>query len=118
MGQIITVFPALPSFRQSVTLGDLQFSLRLTWRDRPHGWYADLWDAAGDPVWLGQRLSPGWALGLGLEPANKPDGVLLVRGPSDYDRDTLGGAMQVVFYPTSELPAATQADDDVTVTIP
>lgn len=118
MGQIVTVFPEQPSFRQSLVLGDTQYSLRLTWRDRPAGWYADLWDATGTPVWLGQRVSPGWALGGGLTPASKPDGALLVRGPGDYNRYDLGDTVQIVFYPSDELPAATAGDAALTVTVP
>lgn len=118
MGQIVTVFPSQPSFRQSLTLGGTQYSLRLTWRDRTSSWYADLWTADGAPVYLGQRLSAGWAVGLGLGPEGKPDGVLLVRGPPDFGRMDLGATAQLVFYPTDELPSATAADDAVTVTIP
>lgn len=118
MGQIVTAFPSLPAFRQSVTFGEAQFSLRLTWRDRTASWYADLWAADGTAIWLGQRVSPDWALGLGLTPEGKPDGVFLVRGPADYDRLNLGDALKLVFYPTAELPAATVAEDSVTVTIP
>lgn len=119
MGQIITVYPALPSFRQSVTLGGTQYSLRLTWRDRPAAWYADLWTAAGAPVWLGQRVTPGWPLGTGLEPVGKPDGALMVRGPSGgYNRHDLGQTVQIVFYPADELPAPATDDDGLTVTLP
>jgi hypothetical protein len=118
MGQIVATFADLPASRQVVTLGGVQYQLRLTWRDRTASWYADLWSATGTPIMLGQRLSPGWAVGLGLTPAGKPDGVLLVRGPSDYDRGTLGGAMRLVFYPTSELPASSEDDDGLTVTVP
>lgn len=118
MGQIVTVFPEQPAFRQSLTLGDEQFSLRLTWRDRTAAWYADLWAADGTPVWLGQRLSPSWALGLGLAPAGKPDGLFIVRGPDNYDRLDLGNTLQLVFYPTDELPEPSADANPITVTVP
>ena len=118
MGQIVSVFPAQPALRQTLTLGDEQFSLRLTWRDRTYAWYADLWAADGTPIWLGQRVSAGWALGFGLEPEGKPDGVFLVRGPDEYDRMDLGNTLQLVFYPTDELPEAEVSDDDLVVTVP
>lgn len=110
MGQAVTVFPAQPSFRQTLTLGDAQFELRLQWRERLAAWYADLWTAAGLPVWLGVRVSPGWALGFGLVAENAPDGVLFVRGPPEYSRMDLGGSVQIVFYATEELESA--GDDD------
>lgn len=118
MAQILTVFPDQPAVRQSVTLGGAQYDLRLTWRSRPAAWYADLWAADGTPVWLGQRVSPGWPLGGGSQPANRPSGTLLVRGPADYQRDDLGSSVQLVYYTPDELPAAVVADDAVTITIP
>jgi len=118
VGQIVTVYPEQPSHRQTLVLGDTQYSLRLTWRERPAAWYADLWQADGTPVWLGQRVTPGWALGGGLTPAGKPAGALLVRGPSDYGRYDLGDTVQIVFYADDELPAAAAIDDALTVTVP
>ncbi len=104
MGQIIATYPEQPCFTQTVKLGDAQFSLRLTWRERLGAWYADLWTAAGDAVWLGQRVSPGWPLGHGLGAEQGPDGHLYVRGPSEYSRFDLGSSVQIVFYATDEIP--------------
>lgn len=119
MGQILTVYPEQPSLRQTVTLGGTQYDLRLVWRDRPAAWYADLWAADGTEVWLGQRVTPGWPLGAGLGPVGKLDGALLVRGPSGgYDRHDLGRTVQLVYYPSSELPEAVAAADAVTATVP
>jgi hypothetical protein len=118
MGQIVAVFPDLPSFRQTLTLGDAQFGLRLTWRERPAGWYADLYTATGAPVWLGQRLSPGWPLGHGLHADGAPDGVMLVRGPYEYTRGDLGATLEIVFYSTSELPVVAAESDGLSVTVP
>lgn len=117
MRNVLTVHPRLPASRQALTLGDAKYSLRLTWRERTAAWYADLWTAAGVPVWLGQRVTPGWALGLGLVPDNAPDGILLVRGPSSYERLDLGGAVELVFYATADLPVATTEDDGLTITL-
>ena len=120
MGQIVATFQAQPSVRQSLTLGGAQFELRLTWRDRPGGgaWYADLWDATGAEVWLGQRVSTRWGLGLGLLPPGAPDGVLFVRGPEEYERADLGDTVQIVFYPAEELPEPTVTGLPLTVTTP
>lgn len=121
MGQVTTAFPAQPSFGQSVTLGETQFGLTLTWRHRLQAWYADLFAANGDAIWLGQRVSPGWALGLGVNAEGRPDGTVFVRGPSDYNRSDLGTTVEIVFYSAAELAAAAVAtvdEDAVTVTIP
>jgi hypothetical protein len=118
MGQILTFRPQLPADQQAVTLGDATFTLQLTWRDRSAAWYADLWTAAGDAIWLGARVTPGWPLGGGLIAEGAPDGLLLVRGPSDYERADLGGSVQIVFYPTDELPDAAVEDDGIVVAAP
>ena len=122
MGQILTVFPAQPSFRQTVTLGELQFSLRLTWRHRLQAWYGDLFAANGDEIWLGQRVSPGWGLSLGLNPDGQPDGPMLIRGPGDYNRSDFGSTVEIVFYTNAEIEAvqaaAATAEDAIVVTIP
>ncbi len=118
MGVILTVFPQLPAFSQSLTLGLVQYRMRLTYRERTAAWYADLWTLAGEAIWLGQRVSPGWGLGFGLQPPNLPDGVMLVRGPSDYLRENLGETVNIAFYPTDELPAFIATAETVTVTIP
>ncbi len=119
MGQIITVFPEQPSFQQSLTLDGVQFSLRLTFYERPSqsGWYADLFDATRAPIFAGQRLSPGWGLGLGLLPEGAPTGVLFVRGPSRYERFDLGDTVQIVYYPPEEFPPEPVDPNPITVVI-
>lgn len=121
MGQILTAFPNQPSFRQTMTLGDTQFGLRLTWRHRLAAWYADLFAANGDTIWAGVRVSPGWALGIGLVQEGEPAGSLFVRGPSEYERLDLGSTVQIVFYSDDEMDAARAAaatdEDAVTVTL-
>lgn len=115
MGQILTTPSDLPQYTQSLALGETRYRLRLTWRERLRGWYADLWTTDGTAVWLGQRLSSDWAIGAGLVPQNAPDGLLLVRGPADYSRADLGASLKLVFYATEDLPAATVVDPGVSV---
>jgi len=118
MRQTLTVHPELPASRQVVTLGAEQYTLRLTWRDRTAGWYADLWTAAGVPVWLGQRVTTQWGLGLGLTGVDAPDGILFVRGPAEFERADLGGSVRIVFWPSADLPARTSTDLGLTISIP
>lgn len=117
MGQIVRTFAEQPSFIQSLTLGGAQFRLRLTWKDRLKGWYADLWTLSGTAVLLGQRVSSRWALGLGLNAENRPEGVFLVRGPDEYERESLGASLKLVFYPEAELPEVASSDLGITVTV-
>lgn len=115
MGQIAQTFQQLPSHEQSLTLGTVQYRLRLIWRERNEAWYADLETLDGTAIWQGQRVSTQWALGFGLEPVNKPEGQFFVRGPAEYDRESLGDTVQLVFYPDDELPAASADAFPVTV---
>lgn len=118
MGQIVTTYQQLPQHIQSLTLGLSQFRLRLTYRKRIAAWYADLYTLSGTPIWLGQRVSTRWGMGLGLNAENEPDGVLYVRGPAEYVRANLGDTVRLVFYPTAELPVDAGDTYPITVTVP
>lgn len=111
MGVIVSAFPSVPSTIQTVTLGEQQYRLRLTWRRRLQGWYMDLYTLAGDPLALGRRLSPGWSplLGIVLDEETAPDGHFVVRGLDDYLREDLGEGLTLAFYTTEELEAAQAA---------
>ena len=117
MGQILTTPSDLPQYTQSLALGETRYLLRLTWRERLGAWYADLWTVAGVEVWLGQRVSPDWAIGAGLVPENKPAGLLLVRGPAEPERTDLGASLRLVFYSDDELPARTVEDLGISVSV-
>ena len=121
MGQVLTVAPSQPEHAQVVTLGQgedaVQYRFRLIWRERPRGWYADLWEADGTPVYLGVRLAPGWPLGAGLRPTNRPAGPLYVRGPAGYDREDLGDTLFVVYYAPDELEPEEPTGPALTVTV-
>ena len=117
MGRIVTVVTDNPCQSQVLTLGGAQYRLRLTWRERLAGWYADLWDAEGAQVWAGVRVSSSWALGFGLSPENRPDGIFLVRGPNEARRQDLGASQRLVFYGTDELPEIVADDLGLVVTV-
>ena len=120
MALLLPGFPALPSHRLRVPLGARAYDLRLTWRERPAGWYLDLWQVDGTPIALGRRLTPGWDPILGLGIADSPDdgGFLTVRGPDPYERADLGTALRLVWMTTAEVEAGVAAvDDGYTVTL-
>ena len=66
----ISTFPTQPAAIQTVTLDDVSFRLRLTYRYRCAAWYLDLWTLDMAPLLLGQRLSPGWMPNAGYDLAN------------------------------------------------
>lgn len=118
----ISAFPAQPALIQTVTLGDQQLRLRLTWRQRMQAWYLDLEDLAGARLLSGARLSAGWGPGAGLMRGvpGWPGGILYVRGTDDMGRRALGSGMILEWFSDAELQAAAPAptSDGVTVVLP
>jgi len=98
-----------PADLKVVQLGTTRYGVRLTWRERPASWYLDLQTAEGAPIVSGLRLVPGASPALRLGPwrAQGPGGAFYVRGPAQYVREDLGGALRLVWYAADELPEAT-----------
>jgi hypothetical protein len=46
-----------PVYDHTVDLGDVEYSYTLTYRERQDGWYLDLYDADGEALVTGKRLS-------------------------------------------------------------
>lgn len=106
----LATFAAVPQTVQTVALGDAQFRVRLTWRERCSAWYADLFALDETPIALGRRLTPGWGPLAGLTPPGRPDGFLYVIGPEPYYRLQLGAELHLMFATFDELPAVVEAD--------
>lgn len=116
MASRLPAFPTIPRHRYTVTLGDERFQVRLTWRARTRAWYLDLFDADGDAVALGRRLSPGFGPLLHLLPAGKyEDGELYVSGALDpYRQEDLTSEINLDHYTNDDIDAARDrlVDDD------
>lgn len=106
MGLDLATFPDLPQHTQTVALDGTQFRLRLTWRRRCRGWYADLYALDETPLLLGRRLCPGWAINVGLVVEDGPTGLLLVSGSDGYAREDLGRSLRITYYTRAELQEA------------
>lgn len=117
MGQRIATFSAQADTTQTVTLGGVQYRLRLAWRDRPRAWYMDLSTAAGVGIVAGRRMAAGWCPLAGLSSEAAPDGYLYVRGVDGYARDDLGGGLQVLYYGADEVARSGATDLGLTVTL-
>lgn len=113
MGVVLSAFPDQPQVVQTVTLGDRQFRVEMTWRRRCRAWYVSLLTGDEVPLAMGRRLSPGWSplAGIILDEALAPDGLFVVRGVDGYAREDLGEALTVAFYTSAELAAAKAAAD-------
>lgn len=119
MPQIISTRQERPRDTQTVTLGDAQFRIRLTWRGRPGvaAWYFDLFALDSTPLVLGVRISPGWSpLGF-LQKEGLPDGQIMVDGPEPYTREMLGGELLLTFYTTAEIAAEADAPVEPTLRV-
>ena len=117
MARQLQVFPSQPASIQTVTIGEVQYRARFTWRTRTSSWYLDLYKQDGTALALGRRVSPGWGPLLGLSIEGAPDGYLYASGPDEYRRDFLGDSLQVRFYTQAEVDAAAPTTTDVSSVI-
>lgn len=97
----IQTFPSLPSHVIQTDLDGREYRLRFTWRRRVRSWYLSLFTAAGDPISIGNRLSPEFDPLFGE--LDGPPGVILVRGPDPYERFDLGDDLVVLYVPFEDL---------------
>ena len=107
---LVPGFPDLPSHRMRVTLGARTYGLRFTFRARTASWYVDIYDADGEPLILGQRMSPRWSplAGYNIDAAPDSDGQgVIVIGPDPYDRAMLGDVLRLVHLDASDVVIAT-----------
>ena len=94
------------TYTQRVTLGGEAFQVRLSWRERIGGWYADVSDRDGNRIISGRRLAQGWSPTLPVR--ERMRGLLLVIAPQgvedDPDRTTLlEDGRGLMFAPDSEI---------------
>lgn len=99
---MLTLLDAAPGpyFRRRfrVAWGGRQLTVAMVWRQRLQSWYFDLYDANGEAIVLGRRVSPGFAplAGLALAEQTSRTEVLLVDGPDPYQREDLGEVVRMM----------------------
>lgn len=84
----LTISYENPSHRYTTPLEGVQYEFRLTYRDRTASWYLDMWDAQGNLLLAGRRLSPNWSPQRGMI-TNGPPGGLFAVGSDPYARDEI-----------------------------
>lgn len=82
---------------QTVTLDGVEYRLRVRWSEPRRAWFADLYDADGQDIEVGRRLSPGYAPFLGQRGRRGPPGLFLVDGLDGYRQADLGSALQIYY---------------------
>lgn len=104
MGRLLPTFTDVPSHRYTVSLDDVQFRVRLTFRRRLRAWYMDLFKLDETPIAQGRRLEPTFGPLVGLSPIDGPDGEFYVRGaPKPYTREEFGDAVRLAYYTVAEV---------------
>lgn len=106
----LPAYPDIAEHEYYVTLEGVEYLVRLTWRERQASWYMDLLIPPDTPVAVGRRLSPGWGPVLGWRVEHRPEGELLVVGPSPYQRDDLGDTLHLYYLPEDEWTALQEAN--------
>lgn len=114
-----TTHPTKPDDTQTVTIGETQYRMRLTFRARTASWYVDLFELNGTPIIVGARVSPNWGPLFKIPRLAKPGGEFTVIGPDPYSREMFApdGQLNLFFNFTSEIPPAPPGTV-LTVTIP
>jgi hypothetical protein len=112
MAVVLNAIAELPCHDQVVTLGDAQYVVRLTYRQRCSSWYLDLFDSEENALVVGRRISPGWPPFVALQIDGLPDGLFIAVGRDGYAEADLGTALQLHFYANDELAAVAEEDDD------
>jgi hypothetical protein len=87
MAGAIPVLAGAPNQEMQVQLDGVEFTLRFVWQDRDENWYLDVSDAAGNPIWMGQRIATGAPLLFQCVNPNRPLGELVAIDSLDEDKD-------------------------------
>ena len=117
MPRRITTRSDLRKHSQKLELDNTEYRMVLTWRQRPRGWYMDLYTGGGDPIALGRRLNPGWSPVRTPQSEKLPPGGLIVVGPAQYERTDLGDSLRLLYYTAEELSMLTTDESDAPVEV-
>jgi hypothetical protein len=89
----------------SVSLGGVQYVLRLTYSARERAWYLSLYDADGTARYLGRKMVLGWPLMFRLPGRRVQYGELVCCGNDGvdvpYDRADLGDTFKLYYQTVS-----------------
>ncbi len=106
----VPFFPSAPSHIIQVALDGAQWRIRYDWSPPRSSWYLSLFTAAGETVYLRQRMTPTADLSRTLV-FDGPPGLLGCSGPDPYGRFDLS----VFYVPREDLVVAPRTDVRVTL---
>lgn len=90
-------------YRRRYSLDGVTIALRFAWRQRSGAWYVDVLDGRGEPIVLGQRVSPAAPLTPDVTAPGLPPGRLWAIGPDRYGQEQLGTDVQIVYLTAAEI---------------
>lgn len=98
--------------RFRVAWGGRELTVAMVWRPRLRAWYFDLFDADGQAIVRGRRVSPSSAptAGLALGDRVSRTEVLIVDGPDPYNREDLGEIVRMMLLDLTQF--VPPPDDD------
>ena len=101
-------------------LGELEYTYTLTYRERQDAWYIDLFDADGESILLGKRLTVNTAPIWRYRSDAMPAGQIVVVDTSGADTDPtyedLGYRVRLAWVPDDDITDST-TDYDVTIEV-
>lgn len=110
MADLITLRPALLTYRNRVVLDGVVIYLGIQYRARTNDWFLSVFDAQQDPIVQGVRVQVGLPLLRGLRDERLPPGKLLAgRDGSDFDlprQGEFGGAVKLFYIRQADIDEA------------
>ena len=109
-----------PVHEYTVDLGEVEYTYTLTYQERQDAWYLDLYDADGESLLLGKRLTVNTAPLWRYRGDSMPAGQIVVVDTSGADSDPtyedLGHRVRLAWVPDEDIPEST-TDYDVTIEV-
>jgi|SRR5688572_24228474 len=99
-----------PAHRQTVPLEGALYEVRLVYRERTGAWYLDLWDADGNELLRGRRLSPNSSPQLGMITDGPPGALFAVGRPARSE-------IELWYLDAAECVPVEQEDTGLVVTV-
>lgn len=101
------------NYEIEVLLDGENFRLACRWNERVDAWFVSLYDASGDAIALGRRLTVGNFLFPWLVGSNRPAGQLMALDTSNEDVDPahadLGNRVIVTYLDAEEMAGIVDA---------
>lgn len=103
----------LPQVEIVTVLSDREYTIVCRWMDRKEFWYMDLFDAAGDAIFLGKALGVNTLVAQELRDERLPEGKFSLIDPHsnvECDFDGFGDRCLLAYLEPSEVQLPSQVN--------